>query len=274
MKIVFFPNAKINIGLYVVEKRPDGYHNLETVFYPLPVCDELVVSEVPGQRETISLLVEGMQVTNNPDDNLIVKAFRLLEKDYNIGNTAVYLRKQIPFGAGLGGGSSDAAFMLKALNDLYQLKIDDERLESYAVKLGADCPFFIRNKPVLATGIGNIFLPLELSLEGYQYLLIKPDVHISTALAYAGVRPSRPQFSLQESIVRSPQYWKDCVYNDFEVPVFTRFPEIADLKTLLYDSGAIYASMSGSGSSLFGIFAEGQLLPIVPDQLVSFSGVF
>lgn len=274
MSITSFPNAKINIGLYVVEKRPDGYHNLETIFYPLPVCDKLVVEEVPHQKASCSLVVEGIPVTIDQEDNLIVKAYRMLEKEFKLGHTAVQLTKTIPFGAGLGGGSSDAAFMLKSLNELYQLGLTAAELEEYAVQLGADCAFFIRNTPVFAGGIGNIFTPVELSLKGYQYLLVKPDVHVSTPEAYRGVKPRRPAFSLKESIQLPVEQWKERITNDFETSVFDRHPLIASLKEKMYAEGAVYATMSGSGSSVVGIFPDHQSLPEMPAPLISFSGIF
>ncbi|MDX9748059.1 MAG: 4-(cytidine 5'-diphospho)-2-C-methyl-D-erythritol kinase [Paludibacter sp.] len=274
MEIRYLPNAKINIGLYVVEKRSDGYHNLETVFYPLPLYDELVVEEKPSMKESCKLEVEGIAVTTNQEDNLIVKAYRLLEKDFSLGNTAVYLRKNIPFGAGLGGGSSDAAFMLKALNELYSLQLTDDQLEKYAVKLGADCPFFIRNRPVFATGIGNVFQPVEVSLQGYQFVLVKPDIHVSTPLAYAGIKPQPAQFSLSGSIQFPIENWKQRIENDFEKTVFEKFPRIGEIKQELYDSGALYATMSGSGSSVIGIFPQHQELRVTTGDAQVFSGVF
>lgn len=274
MQIKYLPNAKINIGLYIVEKRSDGYHNLETVFYPLPLCDKLVVEEQPGLKQPCKLEVEGIAVTDNQEDNLIVKAYRLLEKDFSLGNTAVYLRKNIPFGAGLGGGSSDAAFMLKALNELNALHLTEDQLESYAVKLGADCPFFIRNRPVFATGIGNLFQPVDLSLKGYQFVLVKPDIHVSTPMAYAGIRPRPSLFSLSESIQLPVENWKQRIQNDFEETVFEKFPPIGEIKQKLYAAGAVYATMSGSGSSVIGIFPQHQQVRFDADNAQVFSGVF
>jgi 4-diphosphocytidyl-2-C-methyl-D-erythritol kinase len=274
MKISYSPNAKINIGLYVVEKRPDGYHNLQTVFYPLPVVDELIVEEKSSLPSAYSLEVEGVQVTSLAEDNLIIKAYRLLEKDFSLGKTSIYLKKQIPFGAGLGGGSSDAAYMLKALNELYELGLTEESLEGYAVQLGADCPFFIRNQPVYATGIGNIFTPISLSLKGMQFVLVKPDIHVSTSFAYSDVRPCQPEYSLQESILLPVEQWKDRIKNDFEASVFKHHPSIAAYKQFMYQSGASYAAMSGSGSSVFGIFPAQQALPSFPGELISFAGEF
>lgn len=274
MVISYLANAKINIGLNVIEKRSDGYHNLETVFYPLPVVDELIVEEVSGLTDDYQLEVEGLQVTSSAEDNLIIKAFRLLQRDFLLGKTKIYLRKTIPYGAGLGGGSSDAAFMLKALNELYRLQLTHGQLEQYAARLGADCPFFIRNEAVFATGIGNVFSPVDLSLKGYKFLLIKPAIHVSTPEAYAGIKPGPPAFSLKESILLPVESWRERIVNDFEASVFKKFPYIGEIKEFLYQSGAVYATMSGSGSSVVGIFPQSQSLPVVPEELVTFSGNF
>lgn len=274
MVIRYLANAKINIGLNVTEKRTDGYHNLETVFYPLPVFDELTVEDVPELKGDYQLEVEGLQVSTSDEDNLIIKAFRLLQRDFSLGKTKIGLRKTIPFGAGLGGGSSDAAFMLRALNELYQLKLTGIQLEQYASKLGADCPFFIRNEAVFATGIGNVFSPVDVSLKGYQFVLIKPAIHVSTPEAYAGIRPAFPARSLKESITLPVENWREYIHNDFEASVFQKYPAIGEIKEFLYQSGASYATMSGSGSSVVGIFAKGQPLPVVSSDLTTFTGKF
>ena len=251
--MITYPNAKINLGLNIVEKRPDGYHNIETVFYPIGLCDVLEVE--PSETCTdYSFSSLGIAVGGDPEDNLIVKAYHLLRSGYQFPPVDISLVKQIPFGAGLGGGSADAAFMLKMLNEMFQLKITPSRLEKIASKLGADCPVFIRNKPVYATGIGNVFTPLKLSLKGYFLLLIKPDIHVSTPEAYALVKPQKAEILLSESIMKPVSEWKNLIKNDFEISVFARYPEIAEIKQKMYDHGAIYASMSGSGSSVFGIF--------------------
>ncbi|GHU80917.1 4-diphosphocytidyl-2-C-methyl-D-erythritol kinase [Bacteroidia bacterium] len=254
--MICFPNAKINLGLRVVSKRPDGYHNLETVFYPIPLCDALEI--VPSETGETTFSQTGIQVDGNPADNLVLKAFRLLKKDFDLPEIAVYLRKQIPFGAGLGGGSADAAFMLKLLNDFAGLGLSVEELEKYAGQIGADCPFFIRNRPVFAEGIGDIFTPVEISLKGYYLVLVKPDIPVSTKEAYAGITPKRSTNRLTD-IIRLPLgEWKDLMVNDFEESIFTRYPAIEAIKGALYERGAIYASMSGSGSSVFGIFENPQ----------------
>ena len=250
-----FPNAKINIGLNITEKRPDGYHNLETVFYPVGLCDVLEVQ--PSETcDDYSFSSSGISIDGDPEQNLIVKAYRLLQQDFPLPPVDISLVKQIPFGAGLGGGSADAAFMLKMLNEMANLELTDAQLETYAVQLGADCPVFIRNKPVFATGIGNVFTETDLSLAGYFLVLIKPDIHVSTPEAYSMVIPRKPEKSLQELVKLPVAQWKDLVVNDFEKSVFARYPRIAEIKDELYRAGALYASMSGSGSSVYGLFAS------------------
>ncbi len=245
-------NAKINIGLNVVSKRADGYHNLETVFYPVDMCDTIDIDESPDSETRF--INTGIAVDSNPQDNLIIKAYNLLKLDFDIPSVQITLDKRIPFGAGLGGGSSDAANTLKALNQMFSLGLSDLELESYAVKLGADCPFFIKNKPVFATGIGNEFTPIDLDLSAYKIEIIKPNVSVSTAMAYKGVVPKPSTFNLLELPKLPIEQWKSVVKNDFEASVFPQFPEIEALKQDFYNRGALYASMSGSGSAVFGVF--------------------
>lgn len=254
--MIVYPNSKINIGLNVVEKRKDGYHNLETVFYPINLHDALELETIDGIAPDVGyqLKVAGTVLDGTPDDNLIVKAYKLLKKDFDLPPVSIYIYKHIPTGAGLGGGSSDAAFMIKALNSKFALGLTRQKMEEYAVMLGADCPFFINNKPVFATGIGNIFEPINLSLKGKTLVLIKPDIFVSTRDAYSAVKPQVPEVSLTELLSQPIETWKDNVVNDFEASVFPKYAEIAAIKDKLYDLGAIYASMSGSGSSVYGIF--------------------
>ncbi|MBP5478307.1 MAG: 4-(cytidine 5'-diphospho)-2-C-methyl-D-erythritol kinase [Bacteroidaceae bacterium] len=254
--MIVYPNSKINIGLNVVEKRKDGYHNLETVFYPINLHDALELETIDGIAPDVGyqLKVAGTVLDGTPDDNLIVKAYKLLKKDFDLPPVSIYIYKHIPTGAGLGGGSSDAAFMIKALNSKFALGLTTQKMEEYAVMLGADCPFFINNKPVFATGIGNIFEPINLSLKGKTLVLIKPDIFVSTRDAYSAVKPQVPEVSLKELLAQPIETWKDNVVNDFEASVFPKYAEIAAIKDKLYDLGAIYASMSGSGSSVYGIF--------------------
>ena len=254
--MITYPNAKINLGLNIVEKRPDGYHNLETVFYPINLQDALEVNLREGEEE-FSLKVSGVSIEGEPKDNLVVKAYRLLKKDYpNMPAIDIHMYKHIPTGAGLGGGSADAAFMIKLLNEKFKLNLSIEKMEEYAAILGADCAFFIQNKPVFASGIGNIFEPIQLSLKGYYLVLVKPDIFVSTKDAFAHITPKKPTQSLKEIIRMPVETWRATMKNDFEESVFQKFPEIAAIKDKLYDLGAIYASMSGSGSSVFGIFRE------------------
>lgn len=253
--MITFPNAKINLGLNIVEKRPDGYQNLETIFYPINLQDALEVTRRENNDKEYTLHISGSPLEGEPEDNLVVKAYKLLKKDYpGLLPVDIHMYKHIPAGAGLGGGSSDAACMIKLLNDKFSLGLSTERMEEYAVKLGADCAFFIRNKPVFATGIGNLFEPVELSLKGYHIILIKPDIFVSTRDAFAEIKPVRPAVSLKEIVKQPMETWKNSMKNDFEDSVFKKFPEIAAIKDELYDLGAVYAAMSGSGSSVYGIF--------------------
>ena len=254
--MITYPNAKINLGLNIVEKRPDGYHNLETVFYPINLQDALEVNLLEEEKE-FSLKVSGVPIEGEPENNLVVKAYRLLKKDYpEMPAIDIHMYKHIPTGAGLGGGSADAAFMIKLLNDKFKLNLSLEKMEEYAAILGADCAFFIQNKPVFATGIGNIFEPIQLSLKGYYLVLVKPDIFVSTKDAFAHIIPTQPTQSLKEIIRMPVETWRATMKNDFEDSVFQKFPEIAAIKDKLYDLGAVYASMSGSGSSVYGIFRE------------------
>lgn len=253
--MITFPNAKINLGLNIIEKRPDGYHNLETIFYPINLQDALEVTRRENNDKEYTLHISGAPLEGEPEDNLVVKAYKLLKKDYpGLLPVDIHMYKHIPAGAGLGGGSSDAACMIKLLNDKFSLGLSTERMEEYAAKLGADCAFFIRNKPVFATGIGNLFEPVELSLKGYHIILIKPDIFVSTRDAFAEIKPVRPAVSLKEIVKQPIETWKSSMKNDFEDSVFKKFPEIAAIKDELYDLGAVYAAMSGSGSSVYGIF--------------------
>lgn len=261
--MIIFPNAKINLGLNIVEKRPDGYHNLETIFYPIPLQDALEITPWEGGERKYKLAQSGIQIAGDDEHNLVVKAYKLLDSLYNLPPIEINLLKHIPSGAGLGGGSADAAFMLCMLNQHFQLNIPNEQLEVYAAQLGADCAFFVENKPTFAEGIGNIFSPIELSLKGYKLVLVKPDIFVSTRDAFAQIKPKRPSISLKEVAKMPIEAWKTYMVNDFEESVFPQFPAIADIKAKLYDMGAIYASMSGSGSSVFALFKGDATLPKV-----------
>jgi len=248
--MIVFPNAKINIGLNVVSKRDDGYHNLETIFYPVKLTDALEFAEAD---ETV-LSASGIQIDGGPENNLILKAYQLLKADFNLPSLKFHLHKVIPFGAGLGGGSSDAAFTFKMLNEYFELGLSLQQLEAYASQIGADCPFFIQNKPTFATGIGNKFHNIELNLSDYEIVILKPNVSVSTPEAYKNVIPRNPKYRLTEIVKTPVDGWKNLVVNDFEKSVFPEYTQIAALKQLLYDLGANFASMSGSGSAVFGIF--------------------
>lgn len=250
-----FPNAKINLGLNIIEKRPDGFHNIETVFHPIPLCDALEIAE-SDTSEQYEFTSSGIPIDIDPSENIVIKAFDLIASNFKIPSTAIHLHKNIPFGAGLGGGSADAAYMIKMLNDFYKLRMNFQQMEKYAVQIGSDCPVFIKNQPVFAEGKGEVFSSTQLNLSGYHIVLIKPDIHISTPEAYSGVNPIKPQKSLKELINLPLVEWKENIFNDFEDSIFPNHPELKTLKEELYELGAIYAAMSGSGSSMFGIFKE------------------
>ncbi len=251
-----FPNCKINLGLYVTNRRADGYHDLETVFYPVMVQDTLEV--VPA--ETAALHVTGLEVAGNKEDNLVWKAYQLLHDAFpgKVSPVDIYINKTIPMGAGLGGGSADGAFMLQLVNDYCKLGLDKEKLAEMALQLGSDCPFFIYNAPMCATGRGEHLQPIALSLKGYNLQLICPQVHVSTATAFKMIVPKPAPFDLRELTTLPITEWKNKINNDFEVPVFAQHPVLADIKQQLYNGGAIYAAMSGSGSAVYGIFKKGE----------------
>lgn len=250
--MIKFPNAKINLGLNIVRRRADGYHDIETIFYPIALQD--VVEVVPAKGEESSLTTYGRHINCPVEKNLVMKAYRALEKEFDLPPVDIYLHKNIPDGAGLGGGSSDAASVLLILNEMFSLNIPKAELASRAARLGADCAFFIYNSPMTATGIGDILSPIEVPLHGKTLLLIKPDVSVPTAEAYSRVIPKESEIPLPSLMVSPIETWKDTVKNDFEPSVFAAHPELASIKQKIYDSGAVYASMSGSGSSIFGIF--------------------
>lgn len=259
-----FPNAKINIGLNIVSKRPDGYHNLETIFFPVKLADVLEFNEAPTTRMTIS----GLQIDADSNDNLVMKAYHLLKDKYSLPPLHFHLHKIIPFGAGLGGGSSDAAFTLKMLNDHFKLGISENELVKFASQIGADCPFFIKNQPAFAEGIGDQLKPIEINLEQYRIILLKPNFSISTPEAYRNVIPRKPSYNLSEIADLPVEKWKDSVVNDFEDALFPSYPILQELKDLLYSAGAVYASMSGSGSALYGIFKESpELKGLIPPEV-------
>jgi 4-diphosphocytidyl-2-C-methyl-D-erythritol kinase len=250
--MVLFPNAKINLGLNILRKREDGFHELETIFYPIGLKDGLEFIE--NKLNRIVFTNSGLPLNINPEENIVVKAYRLLAADHPLPGLDIHLHKVIPFGAGLGGGSSDAAFLLKGLNDYFELGLFVSQLKKYAVALGADCSFFVENKPSFACGIGEQLQNINFTLNGYFIVLVKPSVGVGTKEAYSGIKPTVSKLSLLDSIYLSPDNWGNRIVNDFETSVFKLYPEIAEIKKQLLDSGAVYASMSGSGSSVFGLF--------------------
>ena len=248
--MITYPIAKINIGLLVTEKRPDGFHNLETIFYPIQMTDVLEIIEANEFKFSIS----GLTLDGDPNDNLVVKAYQLIAADYQIPAVHVHLHKNIPSGAGLGGGSSDAANMLLMLNDLFDLKISQDKLEAYALQLGSDCPFFLRARPVFASGRGEIMHDVAIDLKEYFLILVKPPVHVSTTLAYQNITPHKARLSLNGLAGFSVSKWKGNILNHFERYVFQEYPDVEDIKKTLYDQGAAFALMSGSGSAVYGLF--------------------
>lgn len=265
------PNCKINLGLHVVSRREDGYHDLETIFLPVPIYDALTIEPA----DELSFRLEGESLDCDMEHNLCVKAFRLLRKDFpGMGNVKIVLKKKIPTGAGMGGGSADAAFMLKMLNEQFSLELSDSQLKRYAARLGADCAFFIEDRPSYATGIGDVLEPVDIScLNGYNFVFVKPPDAISTTEAYRGIQPRNkwkndPHIDLREAVKRSIAEWKDCIVNDFESSIFPNHPAIAHCKQELYDAGALYSSMTGSGATVFGIFPPG--IPYQPPQRPSY----
>ncbi len=253
-RMIQFPNCKINLGLSILAKRADGYHELETVFYPIAVSDALEI--LPSDKLTLSQT--GIAVPGDPDQNLCLKAYHLLKKDFpSLPSVQMHLHKNIPMGAGLGGGSSDGTNALLILNQQFSLGLNDRQLIDYASQLGSDCPFFVYNKACHATGRGEVLTPIALDLSNYQFLLVHPGKHISTAWAFQQLTPNTKSESIQSIIQKPMTEWKELLINDFEAPVFKAEPTLSNIKTQLYQLGAIYASMSGSGSSLFGIFPKG-----------------
>lgn len=250
--MINFPNAKINIGLNVLSKREDGYHNLETIFYPINLKDGLEVVE----SQKLSFTSSGLEIPGNSSENLCLKAYHLLANDFKLPPVNIHLHKHIPIGAGLGGGSSDASFFVKLMNEKFELKLNYTQMENYAAQLGSDCAFFIQNKPVIAFGKGDQLQNIDLDLSNYFLVLIMPPVQVSTAEAYRGVIPQELSIALLDLIKLPLEEWKSSIKNDFEHSVFEQYPIIRQIKSKLYQAGALYASMSGSGSSVFGIFKE------------------
>ncbi|MCA0431009.1 MAG: 4-(cytidine 5'-diphospho)-2-C-methyl-D-erythritol kinase [Bacteroidetes bacterium] len=254
-KMLLFPNCKINLGLNIVKKLSNGYHLIETVFYPINWCDILEVNETTNQNKPFNLKQTGLNINGKLEDNILYKSFKLINEIKKLPNLNIHLHKQIPMGAGLGGGSSNAAFFINHLNTTFQLNLTDIELNTIVSKLGADCAFFLNNKPAFAKGIGNEFEPIKLNLKHFYIVLIYPNIHSDTKLAYSKVIPSLPLNDLKNSIeTLAINEWKNVISNSFEESIFDHYPKIKEVKDYLYQKNAIYASMSGSGSSVFGIF--------------------
>jgi len=263
--LITFPNCKINLGLNVIRKRQDGFHDIETVFYPLPLTDVLEI--VPGdfsKRENIEdqsigskFITTGLPINGAAAKNLCVKAYQLLQQDFpKLPSIDIYLHKTIPIGAGLGGGSADGSFALKLLNEKFQLKLSIEQLLDYALHLGSDCPFFIINRACFASGRGEFLQTIDLSLSAYSFIIVHPGIHISTSGAFQQLQPSLPGKSIKEIIHQPVSTWKNELINDFENAVCDQYPELSGIKSKLYEAGALYASLSGSGSCFYGIFPK------------------
>ena len=258
--MISFPIAKINLGLNVVEKRPDGYHNLQTVFYPVPIKDALevqVMDEAFPSDYDCDLKVTNITIEGDEQRNLVVRAYQVLKQDFpTLPRIHTHLWKGIPTQAGMGGGSSDCAYMMLLLNQQFQLGLTDEQLIEYAAKLGADCAFFILSRPCYAEGIGEKLQPIDLSLSGYYIAVVRPDIPVPTKEAFSRIRPHYPAQNCRETVMQPIETWRNTLINDFEESVFALHPEIGDIKQRLYDMGATYAAMSGSGSALFGLFKK------------------
>lgn len=255
--MVTFPNAKINIGLDIISRREDGYHNIESVMVPVPWRDILEI--VPSKGVSTTLTITGREVNCPMEKNLVIKAFRAMQSKYQLPEVDIHLHKIIPDGAGLGGGSADAAFAILALNKLFNVGVSDDELAQIASTIGADCPFFIYNKPMLATGIGTEFSKVDLDLSGYKILIVKPQVSVPTAQAYAGVTPVQPNMPIRELINTPISEWQSTIKNDFEKSIFPIHPVVEQVKQQIIKMGAIYASMSGSGSAVYGLFESDKL---------------
>ena len=265
--MVVFPNAKINIGLNITGKRSDGYHDIESVFFPIKLRDvlEIIISSNPSQD--ISFNQTGLLINGDLASNLCVEAYHLVKKDYpSIQSINLHLHKAIPMGAGLGGGSSDGAFMLKLLNDVFELEIGEDKLIRYALQLGSDCPFFIKNTPCFGSGRGEILNSIDLNLDNYQILVINPGIHVNTGWAFSKLTVQNNHQDLINKINQPIPNWKETITNDFEAPVFEKYPVIKNIKDSMYNHGALYASMSGSGSSVYGIFHKNEKPTIEIDK--------
>lgn len=267
--MINFPIAKINIGLNITDRRADGYHNLETIFYPIKINDVLEVIE----SDELSFESSGLGIPGRIEDNLCVKAYHLIKNDHHLPPIKIHLHKHIPIGAGLGGGSADAGFFIRLLDQKFNLGLSAEAMMDYARQLGADCAFFIESKPVFAFDKGDQFEPVQLNLSAYHLALVMPPVHVSTAEAYRGVKPAPVKASLKELIQHPVAEWRNHIKNDFEEHIFISYPQIRGVKAALYQAGALYASMSGSGASVFGIFNHKPDLKFLEEENQVFYGI-
>ena len=260
--MVVFPNSKINLGLNILDKRPDGFHNLETIFIPIPLKDSLEIIRAKENTTDVIFSQSGFAIDGKAEDNLCIKAYHLLKKDFpQLPAVQMHLHKTVPMGAGLGGGSADAAFTLKLLNDKFHLNLSTEQLINYSLTLGSDCPFFIINKPCFANGRGEKLEPVDISLTNHYLVLINTGIHINTGWAFTQLKnePAENRLSknLYQQIQQPIQNWRNTIVNDFEIPVFALHPQLKEIKEMLYSKGAVYAAMSGSGSTIFGLFDNG-----------------
>lgn len=256
--MVVFPNAKINLGLNILRKRAHGFHDLSTIFYPIPLQDilEIVPQQQRDAKEEVVLHSTGLAVAGNADDNICVKAYRLLKTDFpNLPPIELHLHKVIPMGAGMGGGSADGAFTLRLLNEQFQLQLSQAQLINYALQLGSDCPFFIVNKASIGKSRGEALNPVQLDLSDYSLAIVNPGIHVPTGWAFQQITPGLPEYDCASIVQHTPETWRGKLINDFEAPIATHYPEIGNIIQQLYDQGAVYAAMSGSGSTVFGLFS-------------------
>ncbi len=266
--MVSFPKAKINLGLTISDRRADGFHNIETIFYPVGFCDAMEIVESTDGMETDLLTITGLTLSSRNEDNLVLRAVRMLREVHPFPFLKIHLHKAIPAGAGLGGGSSDAACALCTLNKMFRLSLSTDDLRKIALSLGSDCPFFIESKPCFGTGRGEILTPVTPVLEGYRIVILNTGIQVSTKEAYDYCKPANSGANLYEEFSIPVTEWKTLLVNDFERTVFKKYPSIGILKERLYESGAIFSSMSGSGSSVYGIFREE---PVIPDDLTKYA---
>lgn len=259
--MINFPGCKINLGLSITEKRKDGFHDIESVMYPIPLCDVL---EIVPSKNTFEFQQSGVAISGEPDQNLVVKAYKIIQQQHDIGPVKIHLHKNIPAGAGLGGGSSDCAHTILLLNKLFKLGLQNDKMENYARLLGSDCAFFIQNIPVLATQKGDQFNTIEINLAEYQILIVKPNLHINTTKAYSWIVPGKKKIPLNDIIQLPKINWREELINDFEIPMFSKYPFLTQIKKQIYDIGAVYSSMTGSGSAIYGLFNKSCTLPDNP----------